>query len=86
MAVTMRCAGRRSVWLQLHVGFEVGYVIGRARETRQRVMLVYDAARRHAVSRLITGNCDDAGTTFAYDSLEDLVSFIDRQFGPSAAV
>ena len=49
-------------------------------------MLVYDAARRHAVSRLITGNCDDAGTTFAYDSLEDLVSFIDRQFGPSAAV
>ena len=59
------------------VGFEVGYVIGRARETRQRVMLVYDAARRHAVSRLITGNCDDACTTFAYDSLEDLVSFID---------
>lgn len=49
-------------------------------------MLVYDAARRHAVSRLITGNCDDAGTTFVYDSLEDLVSFIDRQFGPSAAV
>jgi 2'-deoxynucleoside 5'-phosphate N-hydrolase len=68
------------------VGFEVGYVIGRARETRQRVVLVYDAARRHAVSRLITGNCDDACATFAYDSLEDLVSFIDRQFGPGAAV
>ena len=68
------------------VGFEVGYLIGRARETRQRVVLVYDAARRHAVSRLITGNCDDACTTFAYDSLEDLVSFIDREFGPSAAV
>jgi nucleoside 2-deoxyribosyltransferase len=68
------------------VGFEVGYVIGRARETRRRVVLVYDAARRHAVSRLITGNCDAACTTFAYDSLEDLVSFIDRQFGPRAAV
>ena len=67
------------------VGFEVGYLIGRARETRQRVVLVYDAARRHAVSRLITGNGDAACTTFAYDSLEDLVSFIDRQFGPSAA-
>ena len=67
------------------VGFEVGYVIGRARETRQRVVLVYDAARRHAVSRLITGNCDDACTTFAYDSLEDLVAFIDRQLGPGAA-
>ena len=68
------------------VGFEVGYLIGRARETRQRVVLVYDAARRHAVSRLITGNCDDACTTFAYDSLEDLVAFIDRQLGPGAAV
>ena len=68
------------------VGFEVGYLIGRARETRQRVVLVYDAARRHAVSRLITGNCDDACTTFAYDSLEDLVAFIDRQLGPDAAV
>jgi len=68
------------------VGFEVGYLIGRARETRQRVVLVYDAARRHAVSRLITGNCDDACTTFAYDSLEDLVAFIDQQLGPGAAV
>jgi nucleoside 2-deoxyribosyltransferase len=67
------------------VGFEVGYLIGRARETRQRVVLVYDAARRHAVSRLITGNCDEACTTFAYDSLEDLVAFIDRQLGPGTA-
>jgi nucleoside-diphosphate-sugar epimerase len=40
------------------VGFEVGYLLGRARETRQRVLLVYEAARRHAVSRLLTGNCD----------------------------
>ncbi len=68
------------------VGFEVGYLIGRARETRQRVVLVYDAARRHAVSRLVIGNCDEACTTFAYDSLEDLVAFIDRQLGPDAAV
>src|ERR1700674_4303017 len=35
------------------VGFEVGYVIGRARATGQRVLLVYDAARRDAASRLI---------------------------------
>jgi nucleoside 2-deoxyribosyltransferase len=63
------------------VGFEVGYLIGRARETGQRVWLVYDAARRHAVSRLISGNCDDACTTFAYDSIEDLTAFIDRQAG-----
>jgi nucleoside 2-deoxyribosyltransferase len=66
------------------VGFEVGYLIGRARETRQHVLLVYEAARRHAVSRLVTGNCDEACTTFAYDSIEGLVAFIDRQLGPAA--
>ena len=63
------------------VGFEVGYLIGRARETGQRVLLVYDAARRHAVSRLASGNCDDACTTFAYDSIEDLTAFIDQHAG-----
>jgi 2'-deoxynucleoside 5'-phosphate N-hydrolase len=67
------------------VGFEVGYLIGRARETRQRVLLVYDAARRQAVSRLISGNCDEACTTFAYRSIDELMAFIDRQLGPTAA-
>lgn len=62
------------------VGFEVGYVLGRARETRQRVVLLYDAARRDAISRLITGNCDEACTNVAYTSLEDLAAFIDRYF------
>ena len=38
------------------VGFEVGYVLGRARTSGQRVVLLYDAARRGKVSRLITGN------------------------------
>jgi nucleoside 2-deoxyribosyltransferase len=64
------------------VGFEVGFVIGRARHTGQRVFLVYNSARRHAVSRLITGNCDAACTTFAYGTLNDLVAFIDRELGP----
>ena len=64
------------------VGFEVGFVIGRARQTGQRVFLVYNSARRHAVSRLITGNCDAACTTFAYDTISDLVAFIDRELGP----
>jgi hypothetical protein len=64
------------------VGFEVGFVIGRARQTGQRVFLVYNSARRHAVSRLITGNCDAACQTFAYDTIDDLVAFIDRELGP----
>src|SRR5712691_3550211 len=67
------------------VGFEVGYLIGRARETRQRVLLVYDAARRHSVSRLISGNCDEACTTFAYQSIDDLMAFINRELGSTVA-
>ena len=63
------------------VGFEVGYVIGRAHQTGQRVVLVYDVARRQAISRLIIGNCDEACTTFAYSSLEELAAFVDREFG-----
>jgi hypothetical protein len=62
------------------VGFEVGYVLGRAATSGQRVVLVYDLARRQAISRLITGNCDAACTTFGYESLEELRTFIDRTF------
>lgn len=67
------------------VGFEVGYVLGRARQTNQSVVLLYNAARRHAISRLITGNCDIACTTFAYNSLEELTAFIDERFTVSPA-
>lgn len=66
------------------VGFEVGYVLGRARSTGQRVVLVYEAARRHAISRLIIGNRDAACTTFAYASLEELTAFVDRHFASAA--
>ena len=67
------------------VGFEVGYVLGRAKESGQRAVLVYDSGRRHAVSRLITGNCDMSCTTFGYQSLEELTAFIDRAFGARRA-
>jgi len=63
------------------VGFEVGYVLGRARQSGQRVVLLYDASRRSAISRLIVGNCDARCTTFGYASLDDLTAFVDRQFG-----
>jgi nucleoside 2-deoxyribosyltransferase len=62
------------------VGFEVGYVLGRARETGQRVVLLYDVARRHAISRLITGNCDASCSTFGYSSIEEATAFIDGRF------
>jgi 2'-deoxynucleoside 5'-phosphate N-hydrolase len=62
------------------VGFEVGYVLGRARSSRQRVVLLYDAAKKDKISRLITGNCDPHCETFAYTSLEELAAFIDERF------
>jgi hypothetical protein len=64
------------------VGFEVGYVIGRAAHSGQRVVLLYDASRRHAISRLIAGNCDPACTTLAYASIDELTAVIDRLFPP----
>jgi NAD(P)-dependent dehydrogenase (short-subunit alcohol dehydrogenase family) len=63
------------------VGFEVGYVLGRAATTGQRVILLYDTARRHQVSRLITGNDAAACTTFGYGSIEELTTFIDKTVG-----
>jgi nucleoside-diphosphate-sugar epimerase len=63
------------------VGFEVGYVLGRAETTGQRVVLLYDTARRDKVSRLITGNDAAACTTFGYGSIDELTAFIDTTFG-----
>jgi 2'-deoxynucleoside 5'-phosphate N-hydrolase len=63
------------------VGFEVGYVLGRAAISGQRVVLLYDTARRDKVSRLITGNDDAACTTLGYQSIEELTAFIDRTLG-----
>jgi hypothetical protein len=62
------------------VGFEVGYVLGRARTSGQRVVLLYDTARRDKISRLITGNDDAACVTFGYGSIDELNAFIDQRF------
>ena len=59
------------------VGFEVGYVLGRARTSRQKVLLLYDAQRRNVISRLITGNCDEACTTVGYTSLPERRALVD---------
>ena len=58
------------------VGFEVGYAIGRAADTHQRVLLLYDAARRSSVSRLIAGNTHPACTTYPYRDADDLLRFV----------
>jgi nucleoside 2-deoxyribosyltransferase len=59
------------------VGFEVGYVLGRSSQTRQRVLLLFDAARRTAISRLIPGAVHPACTVREYAAVEDLVRIVE---------
>jgi 2'-deoxynucleoside 5'-phosphate N-hydrolase len=64
------------------VGFEVGYVLGRAAQTGQRVLLLYDAARRSHVSRLIAGNAHKSCTTYPYCDPDDLCRFVEAFMAP----
>ena len=66
------------------VGFEVGYVLSRADHTGQKAIVLYNTARRHAISRVITGNCNPNCTTVAYSSIEELIAFIDQRFAAAA--
>ena len=64
------------------VGFEVGYVTARAAVSQQRVLLLYDAARRAQVSRLIVGNTHPACTTYPYRDAADLLRFVEVFLAP----
>jgi len=63
------------------VGFEVGYVLGRAERTGQQVYLLYDEARRPQISRMIPGAAHPACATMGYRTTEDVVRFVDERFG-----
>jgi nucleoside 2-deoxyribosyltransferase len=54
------------------VGFEVGYLLGRAPRTGQRAVVFYRRDRANAVSRLISGLTGDHARVFAYDSLQEI--------------
>ncbi len=58
------------------VGFEVGYVLGRSRETGQRVLLVFDENRRPAISRLIAGATHPACTVRGYREPVELLAIV----------
>jgi hypothetical protein len=64
------------------VGFEVGYVLGRSDVTGQRVLLLYDMARRPLVSRLISGNVHPNCTTYPYRDAEDVLRFVEIFLAP----
>jgi nucleoside 2-deoxyribosyltransferase len=65
------------------VGFEVGYVLGRADRTDQRVVVLYRADRRDKISRLIVGNHHPRCLTLAYDSPSDLVGRVSQTLKPN---
>lgn len=67
------------------VGFEVGYILGRAAQTGQRVCLLYDADRRNAISRLVSGNSHPACRRLGYRSLAEVAALIDEEFGRQPA-
>jgi nucleoside 2-deoxyribosyltransferase len=63
------------------VGFEVGYILGRAATTGQRVLLLYDAARGSSVSRMISGNRHPACSVLAYETPEQIDDFLEIGVG-----
>ena len=63
------------------VGFEVGYTMGRAAQFGQRVLVLFDAARRGRVSRLISGMDDPRANVLAYERADDIAPFLERHLG-----
>jgi nucleoside 2-deoxyribosyltransferase len=61
------------------VGFEVGYVLGRADRTSQRVLLLYRADRLNQISRLIPGNGHPRCTVLKYENPADLLDRVSRE-------
>lgn len=58
------------------VGFEVGYFLATTTDPVRRALLLYDAARRGQVSRLIVGNSHPHCLTYAYHDAADLRRFV----------
>lgn len=66
------------------VGFEVGYVLGRSERTNQRVVMIYRADRRDAISRLIVGNAHPRCTILTYDNPRELMARVSESLKPKA--
>jgi 2'-deoxynucleoside 5'-phosphate N-hydrolase len=54
------------------VGFEVGYLLGRAPQTGQRAVVFYRRDRADTVSRLISGLTAEHARVFPYESLDEI--------------
>lgn len=67
------------------VGFEVGYVLGRAEHTGTRIVLLYDGARVELISRMITGTHHPACVTIAYRDAADAAARVVAALASSTA-
>lgn len=65
------------------VGFEVGYVLGRSTQTRQRVLVVFDEARRPIISRVVSGVSHPACTVRSYHNAADLLGVVEDYLSAS---
>ncbi len=60
------------------VGFEVGYVLGRAEQSGQRALVMYDVSRQDNISRLISGLVSPYAKVLGYRSLSDIEAFLSK--------
>jgi nucleoside 2-deoxyribosyltransferase len=58
------------------VGFEVGYVLGRAAQSGQRALVLYDASKANRISRLITGLVNPHAVVLGYTRLDEIDTFL----------
>ena len=60
------------------VGFEVGFTLGRAAHSGQRVFVLYQADKRGKVSRLISGMLHEQAEVLAYGSIDEIDAFLEK--------
>ena len=58
------------------VGFEVGYVLGRAAHSGQRAYVLFNAERQGVVSRMVSGLSHQRADVCAYRTLSDIDAFL----------
>ena len=59
------------------VGFEVGFVLGRAAATGQRALVLFQASRQGQVSRLLSGLDHPHAALLAYQSHAEIDAFLE---------
>ena len=65
------------------VGFEVGYILGRAAQSGQCAYVLYHAERQGAISRMISGLSHQHAESLAYRNDAEIDAFLDAHLAPT---